>query len=143
MDEAVAGHATRIEVELDDEGYISVMDNGRGIPIGPHPKFPKKSALEIILTELHSGGKFSNKAYETSGGLHGVGVSVVNALSDVLEVEIARNKTLHTMRFDGRLAGPLKVTAKQIVSCAHIVTPFQRLAAAHMKPVFAPPSPRA
>jgi len=71
MDEAVAGHATRIEVELDAEGYLSVSDNGRGIPVGPHPKFPKKSALEVILTELHSGGKFSNKAYETSGGLHG------------------------------------------------------------------------
>ena len=88
MDEAVAGHASRIEVELDEEGFISVTDNGRGIPVGAHPKFPKKSALEVILTELHSGGKFSNKAYETSGGLHGVGVSVVNALSDVLEVEI-------------------------------------------------------
>jgi len=109
MDEAVAGHATRIEVELDEEGYISVTDNGRGIPVGPHPKFPKKSALEVILTELHSGGKFSNTAYETSGGLHGVGVSVVNALSDVLEVEIARNKTLHTMRFErGKPIGKIK-----------------------------------
>ena len=92
MDEAVAGHATRIEVELDVDGYLSVTDNGRGIPVGPHPKFPKKSALEVIMTELHSGGKFSSDAYETSGGLHGVGVSVVNALSDVLEVEVARNK---------------------------------------------------
>jgi len=100
MDEAVAGHATRIEVELDAEGYLSVTDNGRGIPVGPHPKFPKKSALEVIMTELHSGGKFSSDAYETSGGLHGVGVSVVNALSDVLEVEVARNKELHLMRFE-------------------------------------------
>ena len=109
MDEAVAGHATRIEVELDAEGYLSVSDNGRGIPIGPHPKFPKKSALEVILTELHSGGKFSNKAYETSGGLHGVGVSVVNALSDVLEVEVARDKTLHTMRFErGKPIGKIR-----------------------------------
>ena len=100
MDEAVAGHATRIEVELDVDGYLSVTDNGRGIPVGPHPKFPKKSALEVIMTELHSGGKFSSDAYETSGGLHGVGVSVVNALSDVLEVEVARNKELHLMRFE-------------------------------------------
>ena len=99
MDEAVAGHASRIEVELDAEGYISVSDNGRGIPIGPHPKFPKKSALEVILTELHSGGKFSNKAYETSGGLHGVGVSVVNALSEHLIVEVARNRKLFVQEF--------------------------------------------
>lgn len=99
MDEAVAGHATRIEVELDAEGFLSITDNGRGIPIDPHPKYPKKSALEVIMTELHSGGKFSSDAYETSGGLHGVGVSVVNALSDVLEVEIARNKTLYRMVF--------------------------------------------
>ena len=109
MDEAVAGHASRIEVELDADGFLSVADNGRGIPVGPHPKFPKKSALEVILTELHSGGKFSNKSYETSGGLHGVGVSVVNALSDVLEVEVARNKTLHTMRFErGKPKGKIK-----------------------------------
>ena len=109
MDEAVAGHASRIEVELDEDGFISVTDNGRGIPVGAHPKFPKKSALEVILTELHSGGKFSNKAYETSGGLHGVGVSVVNALSDVLEVEIARDKTLYTMRFEqGKPKGKIK-----------------------------------
>jgi len=99
MDEAVAGHATRIEVELDAEGFLSISDNGRGIPIDPHPKYPKKSALEVIMTELHSGGKFSSDAYETSGGLHGVGVSVVNALSDVLEVEVARNKTLYRMVF--------------------------------------------
>ncbi len=99
MDEAVAGHATRIEVEFGLDGFLTVTDNGRGIPVDPHPKFPKKSALEVILTELHSGGKFKGKAYETSGGLHGVGVSVVNALSDALEVEIARNKTLYRMKF--------------------------------------------
>lgn len=99
MDEAVAGHASRIEVELEASGHLSISDNGRGIPVDPHPKYPKKSALEVILTELHSGGKFSNKAYETSGGLHGVGVSVVNALSDDLVVEVARNKTLYSMTF--------------------------------------------
>ncbi|WP_409432124.1 DNA topoisomerase IV subunit B [Litorimonas sp. RW-G-Af-16] len=109
MDEAVAGHASRIEVELDAEGFLSISDNGRGIPIGPHPKFPKKSALEVILTELHSGGKFSNKAYETSGGLHGVGVSVVNALSDFLEVEVARDKVLHRMQFSqGKPVGKIE-----------------------------------
>lgn len=109
MDEAVAGHASRIEVELDAEGFLSVSDNGRGIPVDPHPKYPKKSALEVIMTELHSGGKFSNKAYETSGGLHGVGVSVVNALSDFLEVEVARNKQLFSMQFQrGKPMGKLK-----------------------------------
>jgi len=84
MDEAVAGHADRIEVSLDDEGFVTVVDNGRGIPVDPHPKFPGKSALEVVMCTLHSGGKFSNKAYETSGGLHGVGISVVNALSERL-----------------------------------------------------------
>ncbi len=94
MDEAVAGHADRIEVSLDLDGYVTVVDNGRGIPVDPHPKFPDKSALEVVLTTLHAGGKFSDKAYETSGGLHGVGVSVVNALSEHLEVEVARDRTL-------------------------------------------------
>ncbi|MEM7045312.1 MAG: DNA topoisomerase IV subunit B [Pseudomonadota bacterium] len=94
MDEAVAGHADWIELRLDAEGGVTVKDNGRGIPTDPHPKFPEKSALEVILTTLHSGGKFSNKAYQTAGGLHGVGVSVVNALSEELVVEVARNKTL-------------------------------------------------
>ena len=99
MDEAVAGHASFIEVELQDDGSVRVTDNGRGIPVDPHPKFPKKSALEVIMTMLHSGGKFNSKIYETSGGLHGVGVSVVNALSDVLEVEIARGKMLYRQSF--------------------------------------------
>ncbi len=94
MDEAVAGFATRIELELSAEGWVTVRDNGRGIPVDPHPRFPKKSALEIILTMLHSGGKFGGDAYKTSGGLHGVGISVVNALSDSLEVEVARDRRL-------------------------------------------------
>src|SRR3546814_14905327 len=92
MDEAVAGHASRIEIELAADGYVTVRDNGRGIPVDPHPKFKSKSALEIIMTTLHSGGKFSGKAYATSGGLHGVGVSVVNAPSDPMDVEVARDR---------------------------------------------------
>jgi topoisomerase-4 subunit B len=99
MDEAVAGHASRIEVELTEDGYLSVADNGRGIPVDPHPKFKNKSALEVIMTTLHSGGKFEGKAYATSGGLHGVGVSVVNALSDDLIVEVARNRQLWRQRY--------------------------------------------
>ena len=94
MDEAVAGHAGRIEVALGEDGALTVRDNGRGIPIDPHPKFKDKSALEVIMTTLHSGGKFSGKNYETSGGLHGVGLSVVNALSSELVVEVARDKKL-------------------------------------------------
>jgi topoisomerase IV subunit B len=94
MDEAVAGHATRIEIELGAGDWLTVRDNGRGIPVDPHPRFPDKSALEVILTTLHSGGKFGSEAYRTSGGLHGVGVSVVNALSDALEVEVARDRRL-------------------------------------------------
>jgi topoisomerase-4 subunit B len=90
MDEAIAGHATRIEVHLGEDGYITVTDNGRGIPVENHPKYPGRSTLEIVHTVLHAGGKFDSKAYETSGGLHGVGVSVVNALSDELVVEVAR-----------------------------------------------------
>src|SRR6187455_1271967 len=95
MDEAVAGHATFIEVEVEANGFVAVTDNGRGIPVDPHPKFPKKSALEVIMTTLHAGGKFDSKVYETSGGLHGVGVSVVNALSDSMEVEVARGQKLY------------------------------------------------
>ena len=94
MDEAVAGHANRIEMELHTDGSVTIQDNGRGIPVDPHPKFPDKSALEVILTTLHSGGKFSDKVYATSGGLHGVGLSVVNALCDRLTVEVARDKKL-------------------------------------------------
>ncbi|WP_394891493.1 DNA topoisomerase IV subunit B [Mesorhizobium sp. AaZ16] len=99
MDEAVAGHATFIDVELGADGFLIVTDNGRGIPVDPHPKFPKKSALEVIMCTLHAGGKFDSKVYETSGGLHGVGVSVVNALSDLLEVEVARGRQLYRQRF--------------------------------------------
>ncbi|NNE58817.1 MAG: DNA topoisomerase IV subunit B [Hellea sp.] len=109
MDEAVAGHASRIEVELHADGFLSVADNGRGIPVDPHPKYKDKSALEVIMTTLHAGGKFSSDAYETSGGLHGVGVSVVNALSDALEVEVARNKQLFRMKFSqGKPIGKLE-----------------------------------
>jgi topoisomerase-4 subunit B len=99
MDEAVAGFATRIELELGADGRVTVRDNGRGIPVDPHPRFPDKSALEIILTMLHSGGKFGGSAYKTSGGLHGVGVSVVNALSDALEVEVARDRRLYRQTY--------------------------------------------
>ncbi|MCB5199573.1 DNA topoisomerase IV subunit B [Loktanella sp. TSTF-M6] len=99
MDEAVAGHATWIEIELHANGHVSVRDNGRGIPTDPHPKDPSKSALEIIFCTLNAGGKFSGDSYQTSGGLHGVGSSVVNALSDHLRVEVARNKELFAMEF--------------------------------------------
>jgi len=99
MDEAVAGHANFIEVHLDAEGYLTVSDNGRGIPVENHPQVPGVSTLEVIMTKLHAGGKFDGDAYETSGGLHGVGVSVVNALSDFLEVEVARNRKLYRQRF--------------------------------------------
>ena len=99
MDEAVAGHATWIEVELDKDGFVAVTDNGRGMPVDPHPKFKNKSALEVIMCTLHAGGKFESKVYNTSGGLHGVGVSVVNALSDVCEVEVARSQQLYRMTF--------------------------------------------
>jgi topoisomerase-4 subunit B len=99
MDEAVAGHANRIEVTLEEGNRLTISDNGRGIPVDEHPKFPGKSALEVILTTLHSGGKFSGKAYATSGGLHGVGVSVVNALSSLTRVEVARNRELFAQEF--------------------------------------------
>ncbi len=109
MDEAVAGHASRIEVELHADHSVTIRDNGRGIPIDPHPKFPDKSALEVILCTLHAGGKFSGKAYQTSGGLHGVGASVVNALSDRMLVEVARNRELNVQEFSrGKPLGPVQ-----------------------------------
>ncbi|MBN2752278.1 MAG: DNA topoisomerase IV subunit B [Rhodospirillaceae bacterium] len=108
MDEAVAGHASTIDVELKADGAVTVRDNGRGIPVDPHPKYPDKSALEVILTTLHSGGKFGGDAYKVSGGLHGVGISVVNALSSSLVVEVARNRRLYTQSFTcGTPLGPL------------------------------------
>ena len=108
MDEAVAGHATFIEVELEEDGFLTVTDNGRGIPVDRHKKFPEKSALEVIMTTLHAGGKFDSKVYETSGGLHGVGVSVVNALSDLLEIEVARDQKLYRQTYSrGLPQGPL------------------------------------
>jgi topoisomerase-4 subunit B len=109
MDEAVAGHATRIEVDFEADGFLTVIDNGRGIPVDPHPKFKKKSALEVIMTTLHAGGKFNSKVYETSGGLHGVGVSVANALSESMEVEVARGQKLYRQTYArGVPDGPLK-----------------------------------
>ena len=109
MDEAVAGHANRIEVTLEEGNRLTITDNGRGIPVDEHPKYPGKSALEVILTTLHSGGKFSGKAYATSGGLHGVGVSVVNALSTLTRIEVARNKELFAQEFSrGVPLGPLQ-----------------------------------
>jgi len=110
MDEAVAGHATWIDVALGEDGYLTVVDNGRGIPVDPHPKFTDKSALEVIMTTLHAGGKFDSKVYETSGGLHGVGVSVVNALSEDLVVEVAKARKLYRQQFQrGVPAGPLEL----------------------------------
>ena len=115
MDEAVAGQASAIDLELAADGTVTVRDNGRGIPVDPHPKFKKKSALEVILTTLHSGGKFSGKSYETAGGLHGVGLSVVNALADTLTVEVARDRNLWRQTYrQGEPQGPLeKVGAVQ------------------------------
>src|SRR5438067_1948080 len=113
MDEAVAGHADWIEVEYGKDGFLTVTDNGRGIPVDPHPKFKAKSALEVIMTTLHAGGKFDSKVYETSGGLHGVGVSVVNALSSRLEVEVARSQKLYKMSFErGQPKGKLEDLGK-------------------------------
>ncbi|MBZ8118341.1 DNA topoisomerase IV subunit B [Roseovarius sp. LXJ103] len=109
MDEAVAGYANRIEVELHADYSMTIRDNGRGIPVDPHPKFPDKSALEVILCTLHAGGKFSGKAYQTSGGLHGVGASVVNALSDSMVVQVARDKELWEQSFSrGIPQGPVQ-----------------------------------
>ena len=109
MDEAIAGHASRIEIALHGDGSASVKDNGRGIPVDPHPKYENVSALEVILTTLHSGGKFGDKVYATSGGLHGVGLSVVNALSESLTVEVARDRRLWRQDYaQGLPAGPLE-----------------------------------
>jgi topoisomerase-4 subunit B len=109
MDEAVAGHATRIEITLDVGNRLTITDNGRGIPVDPHPKYPGQSALEVIMTTLHSGGKFEGKAYATSGGLHGVGISVVNALSIETVVEVARAKKLYRQIFSqGKSLGPVE-----------------------------------
>jgi topoisomerase IV subunit B len=113
MDEALAGHATWIEVEMEADGFVTVTDNGRGIPVDPHPKFKSKSALEVIMCTLHAGGKFDSKVYETSGGLHGVGVSVANALSERMEVEVARDQTLWKMAFErGKPKGKLTKAGK-------------------------------
>ena len=113
MDEAVAGQANHIEMSLAPENVVTIKDNGRGIPTDPHPKFKKKSALEVIMTTLHSGGKFGGKVYETSGGLHGVGLSVVNALSDKLTVEVARDQQLWTQNYKrGKPTAPLKHKGK-------------------------------
>ena len=113
MDEAVAGEATRIDIELETDNFVSISDNGRGIPVDQHPKFIEKSALEVILTTLHSGGKFNGDAYETSGGLHGVGLSVVNALSDILEIEVARDKKIWSQNYArGNPITPLKNIGK-------------------------------
>src|SRR5947208_15738985 len=113
MDEALAGHATFIEVEMEADGFVGVTDNGRGIPVDPHPKFKNKSALEVIMCTLHAGGKFDSEVYETSGGLHGVGVSVANALSDRMEVEVARGQKLYKMVFErGKPKGKLQDAGK-------------------------------
>jgi topoisomerase-4 subunit B len=109
MDEALAGHADWIDVEMEANGFVSVTDNGRGIPVDPHPKFKNKSALEVIMCTLHAGGKFDSKVYDTSGGLHGVGVSVANALSERMEVEVAREQQLYRMAFErGKPKGKLE-----------------------------------
>ncbi len=109
MDETVAGYATNIQVNLDKDGYVCVTDNGRGIPVDPHPKFPNKSALEVITTTLHSGGKFGGNAYAVSGGLHGVGLSAVNALSSHMIIEVAREKKLYRQEYHrGKPTGPVE-----------------------------------
>src|SRR5690606_31426763 len=109
----IAGHASRIEVHVGEDGYVTVTDNGRGIPVEIHPKFPGRSTLEIVHTVLHAGGKFDSKAYETSGGLHGVGVSVVNALSDDLVIEVARDQQLFRQSFSrGKPVAPIELVGR-------------------------------
>jgi topoisomerase-4 subunit B len=113
MDEAIAGHATRIEVQFGADGYLTVSDNGRGIPVEAHPKVPDRSTLEIIMCTLHAGGKFDSKAYETSGGLHGVGASVVNALSDDMTVEVVRDQQLYRQHYSrGKPTGPVEAVGR-------------------------------
>src|ERR1700747_634055 len=113
MDEALAGHASFIEVELGSDGFLTVTDNGRGIPVDPHPKFPKTSALEVIMCTLHAGGKFNSKVYDTSGGLHGVGVSVVNPLSECVAAEDARGRHLYRQVLeDGKPKGNLEALGR-------------------------------
>ncbi|MGN1062823.1 MAG: ATP-binding protein, partial [Alphaproteobacteria bacterium] len=108
MDEAVAGYATNIDVNLGADGYVTIRDNGRGIPVDPHPKFPDKSALEVITTTLHSGGKFGGNAYAVSGGLHGVGLSAVNALSAHMIIEVAKDKKLYRQEYrQGKPVAPV------------------------------------
>ena len=120
MDEALAGHATFIEVDMEADGFVSVTDNGRGIPVDPHPKFKNKSALEVIMTTLHAGGKFNSKVYETSGGLHGVGVSVANALSERLEVEVWREQQHYRMVFErGKPKGKLEKARPRAEQARH------------------------
>jgi len=116
MDEAVAGHASRIEIELAEDDTLTIRDNGRGIPIGPHPRYPDLSALELIMTKLHSGGKFGGDAYQTSGGLHGVGISVVNALSDRLVVEVARDRQLYRQEYSRGLPTTKLVTVGPVAN---------------------------
>jgi topoisomerase-4 subunit B len=113
------GYASRIEITLQQDSTVIISDNGRGIPVEPHPKYPKKSALEVILTILHSGGKFSDKAYQTSGGLHGVGISVVNALSDKMSVEVARDNILYRQTYSrGNATSKLKISGRSKIVVA-------------------------
>lgn len=113
MDEAVEGHASRIEIQLNADGSVTIIDNGRGIPTDPHPRYPDKSALEVIFTTLHAGGKFSDKSYQTSGGLNGVGTSVVNALSDQLTIEVARDQKLYRQEYSkGIPTTPLEIVGE-------------------------------
>ncbi len=123
MDEAVAGHASLITIKMHADGGITIADNGRGIPIDPHPKFPDKSALEVILTTLHSGGKFSSKAYQTAGGLHGVGVSVVNALSESFVVRVIRDKKLYEQSYSrGAPVTALSVIPEKVITKGTSIT---------------------